>query len=1032
MADIKTMKGWRLGGQVICLAVCYYGAEQLGLWQAIPPGFATAISPAYAIALVAVLLFGYRISPGVLIGSFLVNVRTTYDPDHLAVSLLLPLGIGIGAALQAIVGAVLMRRLIGFPNPLNNEHDVAKFFLVIAPLSCVIHATIGTLLLWRAGRLPWDELPFQWWTWWVGDTMGAFVVAPLILVWTAPSRTQRSSRPITVTVPLGILAALVVMLFVYTNHRERERTNAAFELQTVTLTRALEGRLDYVFEALYAMRNDHGHLPSEVDELKFTRSAQALLSRRATVDALSWLPRIKDSERDAFEVAGRALRGDDFCIKQFEQGDFVCARRRAEYFPVVYREPGGMRGMGFDVASERRQVLMDGIDSGGPVASPPVAPLQNPSGPKTVLIYLSVYRDGIVPDDVEQRRRAITGYVVAVLQVDRLVGRAWENFDTDGIDITIDDETTTPPQQLLQIGGRSISVSQAEIAATDTHRFQPAVPMEAAGRRWMLHFVQTPEYLTAHRSLQAWSVLAGGMLFTGMLGGVLLVVTGRASLVASLVEERTAELAQANAGLTREIEIRQRAEAELKQAEERMRRLLESAPDPMVIVNDGGRIEFVNSQLEKVFDYGRAELLGQDAEILVPDRFHTGHPLFRTEFFKDPHSRPLGLGTNLYGRRKNGDEFPVEISLSPLNTPDGVLVTATIRDVTERQRVAAALEESRRLVEQIAEMVPTVLYVYDLKSERDVFVNTRMSAFLGYSAEEIKQKGSALLREHAHPDDRYQLDLAAEQIQLAEDQTVIEFESRVRHANGEWRWLHTCNTMFRRDEDGSPRQILGTAQDITERKRLEQEVLEIAAQEQRRIGQELHDGTGQELTGLCMLADNLADAAREDAPHQAQRAARIAQGLKHALGQVRALSRGLIPVEVDAEGLMSALEDLAGRIRDIHHVNCVFECVAPVPVENNFTATQLYRIAQEAITNALKHGKAPNIRVSLDAKGAYLTLKITDDGVGIGAMENATEGMGLRIMRYRAGQIGAQFSVRPGPSGGTVVTCSLFRGTPND
>jgi signal transduction histidine kinase len=123
---------------------------------------------------------------------------------------------------------------------------------------------------------------------------------------------------------------------------------------------------------------------------------------------------------------------------------------------------------------------------------------------------------------------------------------------------------------------------------------------------------------------------------------------------------------------------------------------------------------------------------------------------------------------------------------------------------------------------------------------------------------------------------------------------------------------------------------------------------------------------------------------------------------------------------------------LAKRITDMHAVRCTFECIDPVPVEDNFVATQLYRIAQEAITNSLKHGKAKNIRVSLETRAGYLTLRIADDGAGISGVNGAHDGMGLRIMKYRAGQIGAQFAVRPGPNQGTVVTCTYFEGASDD
>ncbi len=216
------------------------------------------------------------------------------------------------------------------------------------------------------------------------------------------------------------------------------------------------------------------------------------------------------------------------------------------------------------------------------------------------------------------------------------------------------------------------------------------------------------------------------------------------------------------------------------------------------------------------------------------------------------------------------------------------------------------------------------------------------------------------------------------------------------------------------------------ARDVTERKLLQREVLEVAAREQQRIGQDLHDGTGQELTGLAMVAERLTgELARQSVP-QAALAARIVEGLEEALGHVRDLSKGLVPVELDADGLMASLAELTARTSELPDVRCTFECDRPVRILDNQAATHLYRLSQEAVTNALKHGHANHIIIKLTDDREFITLQIEDNGRGFNN-EPDSAGIGLRIMAYRAELIRGHLTIGRAAPHGTLIVCKLPR-----
>ncbi len=199
----------------------------------------------------------------------------------------------------------------------------------------------------------------------------------------------------------------------------------------------------------------------------------------------------------------------------------------------------------------------------------------------------------------------------------------------------------------------------------------------------------------------------------------------------------------------------------------------------------------------------------------------------------------------------------------------------------------------------------------------------------------------------------------------------------------------------------------------------------LTLREQERLGQELHDTLGPQLTAISMLAASLHRRLSSRADDETGLAAKLLARIEQAKADVRALTKGLLPVDCDAEGLMSALTDLAEHTEEIHEIACRLECAKLVSVADNFTATRLYRIAKEAVHNAVKHGQPREIVISLSNDGT-LTLQVRDDGLGISDGPR-NEGNGIRIMRHRCEVIGGNFDVCPGIDGGTVVTCSIQR-----
>ncbi len=216
------------------------------------------------------------------------------------------------------------------------------------------------------------------------------------------------------------------------------------------------------------------------------------------------------------------------------------------------------------------------------------------------------------------------------------------------------------------------------------------------------------------------------------------------------------------------------------------------------------------------------------------------------------------------------------------------------------------------------------------------------------------------------------------------------------------------------------RLFTGVFMDISEQQQMQREILEIPVSEQRRIGQELHDGLGQQLTGLGLLATSLVNKASKP---EYELATRLADGLREAISQVRALSRGLMPVNIDTEGFINSVQNLIEEMRTQSNTSIKLAIRERVKISDNTGAMHLYRVVQEALNNAIKHADASHVEVDVGIEGARGYLLVRDDGKGMDTAPGKSGGLGLRIMKHRCGLIDAELEIKSSYGEGTEIKC---------
>ncbi len=634
--------------RILLLALAYVAAGRLSLLLAIPPGFVSGLFLPMGIALGALLIWGLPMSLGVFIGSTLLNISVSSAPAISLPVVLLAVEIACGSTLASVTGALLIRRYVGFPNSLTDERRIFAFFTLGGPIATSVSASIGVLVLYFNGLIPATQMLNSWWTWWIGDAIGVLIATPLMCVLFAEPRRLWRGRRLTVGGPLIVSSLIVVAVFIMSSKNEQQELADRFKQKTVLVAGAVDSGLSSVVYTLATLRGLF--VASEhVSRVEFSRYIEQVIVGKLGVTGLAWNERVFHAERADYEARMRAEGASNFSIKEKDSnGKFITAPERAEYVVITYVEPWQKNSMilGFNVVSDptRAETIIRARDTGHFAMTPPLQLLADEKALPGVLMYFPVYEYMRETNSVTERRESLIGYSVAIVRTNNLIDSAIAPLSSEDYYLNITDITSPDQPLLFYSSGSYVTPAYANELVTKQEIY-------VGGRRLLVSITPTEKFLADHISYQSWFVLAGGLLFCSLLGGFLLLISGRTQHISNLVEKRTKELAA----------------------------ILENAVESILVVDEQGFIEKANPAAAQLFKYPLLQL----------SSFHIGDliPLLRNFVNEQGDDLATFHLHESFGRCSDGSDVEIELSISPVAIHERKFFTFIIHDATAKRKV---------------------------------------------------------------------------------------------------------------------------------------------------------------------------------------------------------------------------------------------------------------------------------------------------------------------------------------------------------
>ncbi len=440
--------------------------------------------------------------------------------------------------------------------------------------------------------------------------------------------------------------------------------------------------------------------------------------------------------------------------------------------------------------------------------------------------------------------------------------------------------------------------------------------------------------------------------------------------------------------------------------------LLDATPDAMIVADEAGVILLVNRQAETLFGYDRSDLLGRSVEELLPERLRQVHRAHRTRYRVEPRVRTMGAGLTLFGRTRGGADFPVEVSLSPMQTDDGLRVVAAVRDITER----VAAEAEARAIAEMLDATSDGVVILDAETLQFTYVNQGVVDQVGYSRDELA--GMTMLHIAPEFDERTLRALLAPLEAGEIDATT--FTTVHRHRDGSDRPVEIL-LQARRNEDGRPSSYVKVVRDISDRleaegllRQAEQDLLML--EDRERIARDLHDIVIQKLFAAGMSVQ--AVTARTTDPENARRLGAVVDDLDHTIREIRSVIFSLHADVASGTGLRIQILRVVSEERHVLGFDPRVYFDGPVDAIDDGIAVELLPTLREALSNVARHAGATSVEVFVACKDGVV-LRLLDNGCGISPTPSL--GNGIRNLSERAIKLGGHCFVTARPEGGTQL-----------